>query len=61
MLIAINADGAPWEINIPVTPHLAEGMVVEDLLGGGGAVVEEGHLRKALIAPWQGAIFSPTA
>ena len=36
MLIAINADRAPWEINIPVTPHLAEGMVVEDLLGGGG-------------------------
>jgi neopullulanase len=61
MLIAINAEGSPWEINIPVTPHLAEGMIVEDLLGGGGAVVEEGHLRKALIAPWQGAVFSPTA
>lgn len=60
-LVAINAGGVPWDINIPVTPHLAEGMVVEDLLGGGGAVVEEGHLRKATIPPWQGAVFSPTA
>jgi len=60
-LVAINAGGTPWDVNIPVTPHLAEGMVVEDLLGGGGAVVEEGHLRKATIPPWQGAVFSPTA
>ena len=60
-LVAINAGGTPWEINIPVTPHLAEGMVVRDLLGDGGAVVEEGHLRKATIPPWQGAVFSPTA
>ena len=61
VLVAINAGGVPWDINIPVTPHLAEGMVVEDLLGGGGAIVEEGHLRKATIPPWQGAVFSPTA
>ena len=61
VLVAINAGGVPWDINIPVTPHLAEGMVVEDLLGGGGAIVEEGYLRKATIPPWQGAVFSPTA
>ncbi len=60
LLVAINAGGTPWEVNIPVTPHLAEGMVVEDLLGGGGAVVEEGNLRKVTIPPWQGAVFSPT-
>ena len=60
-LVAINAGGTPWAVNIPVTPYLAEGMVVEDLLGGDGAVVEEGHLRKVVIPPWQGAVFSPTA
>jgi glycosidase len=57
MLVAINAGGAPWELNIPVAPHLADGTVVADLLGGGGAAVEEGHLRKGTIPPWQGAVF----
>ncbi len=59
VLVAINAGGTPWELNMPVAPHLADGTVVEDLLGGGGAAVEEGHLHKGTIPPWQGAVFQP--
>jgi hypothetical protein len=33
--------------------------VFEDLLGGSGAVMEEGHLRKGSLLPWQGVIFKP--
>jgi len=57
MLIAINAGGYPWDLNIPVEAHFEDSVVLEDLLGGEGAVVEEGHLRKGTILPYQGAIF----
>ncbi|MCB2209440.1 glycoside hydrolase family 13 protein [bacterium] len=57
ILVAINVSGEPWDLNIPVTPHLSDGTVMEDLLDGDGAVVEEGHLRKGTIPPWQGAVF----
>ncbi len=59
MLIAINAGTMPWDLNIPIAQHLVDGTVLEDLLGGNGAVVEEGHLRKGMIPPWQGAVFRP--
>ena len=59
VLVAINAGGSPWALNIPVTPHLADGVVMVDLLGGVGAKVEDGHLRKATLMPWEGAIFKP--
>ncbi len=58
MLIAINAGSAPWDLNIPVGQHFSDGVVLEDLLGGNGAVVEEGHLRKGMIPPWTGAVFT---
>ena len=57
MLIAINAGDQPWDLNVPVGQHFTDGTVLEDLLGGNGAVVEEGHLRKGMIPPWQGAVF----
>jgi neopullulanase len=59
MLVAINAGAEPWDLNLPVGDHFKDGLEVEDLLGGGGAFVEEGHLRKGTIPPWQGAVFSP--
>lgn len=57
MLIAINAGSMPWDLNIPISQHFADGTVLEDLLGGNDVVVEEGHLRKGMIPPWQGAVF----
>ena len=59
MLVAINAGDAPWELNVPVGDYLEEGTVFADLLGGDGAVIEEGHLRKRTLPPWEGAIFKP--
>ncbi len=59
MLVAINAGGSPWELNIPLEGQLPDGARVEDLLGGDGAVVEEGHLRKVTLPPFEGAIFQP--
>ena len=57
MLIAFNADGGEWELNIPVREHFKDGVAFEDLLGGEGAIVEEGHLRRGRLGPWEGAIF----
>jgi cyclomaltodextrinase len=57
MLIAINAGSVPWDLNIPIAPHFEDGAILEDLLGGNSALVEEGHLRKGMIPPWQGAVF----
>jgi glycosidase len=59
MLVAINAGDAPWEINVPVKETLDDGTVLEDLLHGEGAIIEEGHLRKHTLPPWEGAIFKP--
>ena len=57
MVVAMNTGGNPWELNVPVGEYLPNGAVMEDLLSTDGAVVEEGHLRKRLLKPWQGAIF----
>ena len=59
MLIAFNADGGEWDLNLPLGEHFGEGVAFEDLLGGEGAVMEEGHLRKRQLRPWQGAVLSP--
>ncbi|MDY6874354.1 MAG: glycoside hydrolase family 13 protein [Chloroflexota bacterium] len=57
ILMAINVSGTPWDLDIPVKAHLSDGAVMKDLLGGDGAVVEEGRLRKGTVQPWQGAVF----
>ncbi len=57
MLIALNANGGHWDLNIPVEGHMPDGTQLEDLLGGGGAVIEDGHLRKRTLASWEGAVF----
>ncbi|MFW5713920.1 MAG: glycoside hydrolase family 13 protein [Brevefilum sp.] len=57
MLIAFNADGANWELNVPVDEHFEDDVRFEDLLGGDGAIVEDGHLRKGTLGPWAGAVF----
>ena len=59
MLIAFNAGGGDWALNIPVGEHFTDGAVFEDLLGGEGAVMEDGHLCKRQIRPWEGAILKP--
>ncbi len=59
MVIAFNAGDGEWDLNIPIGEHISEGMLLEDLLGGGDGRVEEGHLRKRTLKPWQGAIFKP--
>jgi alpha-glucosidase len=59
MLIAFNADGGDWGLDIPISEHFEDGLAFEDLLGGEGAVVEEGHLRKGRLRAWEGAIFQP--
>lgn len=58
LLVVINAGDNLSELNIPVRDYLKEGSVLRDLLGGEGAKVEEGHVRKASLQPWQGAIFN---
>ncbi|MDY6868733.1 MAG: alpha-amylase family glycosyl hydrolase [Chloroflexota bacterium] len=57
MLIALNANGGHWDLNIPVNGHMPAGTQLEDLLGGEGAVIEDGHLRKRALRPWEGAVF----
>jgi neopullulanase len=57
VVVAMNAGGSPWELNLPVGDYLPNGMVMEDLLSTDGAVVEGGYLRKRTLNPWQGAIF----
>jgi len=59
ILVAINAGDGEWDLNLPVDAHLEEGTVFEDLLGGEGAVIESGHLRKCVLPPHEGAIFKP--
>jgi len=59
MLIAFNAGGGDWELNVPVSDHFENGVSFEDLLGGEEAAVEEGQLRKRRIGPWEGVIFKP--
>jgi hypothetical protein len=59
MLILINAGDGSWDLNLPLADYFPDGTLFEDLLGGDGAVVEEGHLRKGTMPPWQGAIFKP--
>ncbi len=59
ILIAINAGGSPWSLNIPVGGHFANETLFEDLLGGDGGVVEDQHLRKITLPPYQGAILKP--
>jgi hypothetical protein len=57
VLIAFNADGFHWDLNVAVGEHFEDGTIFGDLLGGEGAVVEAGHLRMRQLAPWQGAVF----
>ncbi|MFN2305320.1 MAG: hypothetical protein ACK2TV_16440, partial [Anaerolineales bacterium] len=57
MLIAINAGETSWELNLPVSDQLADGTLFEDVLGGDGGLIEEGHFRKRTLSPWEGAIF----
>jgi len=57
MLIALNANGGHWDLNIPVEGHMPDGTQLEDLLGGGDAVIEDGHMRKRTLASWEGAVF----
>ena len=59
MLVAINTGDDPWEINVPVKDYLDDGTVLEDLLSKEGGIIEEGHLRKHTLPPWEGAIFKP--
>jgi len=56
LLVAFNADGEEWDLDVPVGEHFGEGAVFEDLLGGNGAVVQEGHLRKGHLGAWEGMI-----
>jgi neopullulanase len=59
MIMAINAGDSPWDLNLPLDGHVEDGLVLEDLLGGDGAVVEAGCLRKCTLPPHEGAIFKP--
>ncbi len=59
VLVVINASGSQWELNVPVDGHLPDGVILEDLLSGKQAVVEDGHLRKHTLPSWEGAIFKP--
>jgi len=59
LLVVLNAGDSLWDLNIPVESVLEDGLEMEDLLEGNGAIVEEGFLRKCTLSPWQGAIFQP--
>jgi neopullulanase len=61
ILIALNAGSGSWDLNLPVESHIADGILLEDLLGGDGAVVEDGQLRKRTLEPWEGAVFKPVS
>lgn len=56
LLVLLNAGDETWDFNIQVESYFKEGVMFEDLLGGQGAVVEEGHLRKSSLPGWQGAV-----
>jgi len=59
MLILINAGDGSWEFNLPINGHFPDGVTFDGLLGGDGAVIEDGHLRKGTLPPWQGEILKP--
>jgi len=61
LIVLFNASDSDWEVNIPVASHLNDGIHLEDLLGGEGALVEEGFLRKCTLPAWEGAILRPEA
>ncbi len=60
MLVALNAGSGSWALDVPVSDYFKDGILFQDLLGGEGAVIENGHLRKLSLKPWQGAILKPT-
>jgi len=60
MVVALNAGSSSWELDLPVSEHLPDGTVLVDLLGGGEAVIEEGHLSSRTLSPWEGAVFKPS-
>jgi neopullulanase len=59
IVVLINAGDDAWEINIPFDSTINEGTFFADLLGGDGALLEDGHLRKVKIPALQGAILKP--
>jgi len=61
MVVVFNAGEGTWDLNVAVPESFEDGTMLEDLLGGNGAVIEEGYLRKCALGPWQGAIFKPQA
>jgi len=61
MLVVFNAGDGNWDLNIPVSDHFENGTVLEDLLGGKDAYIEDGHVRKCILPPWEGAVFKPKA
>jgi hypothetical protein len=58
LLVLLNAGDEPG-ISTSRLELLQRGTVFEDLLGGQGAVIEEGHLRKVHLPAWQGASSNP--
>ena len=59
MLVAINAGDENWGLDIPTGDHIEDRTLLKDLIGGGEAVLKDGHLRDWNLAPWQGAVFKP--
>ncbi len=57
MLISLNAGWDNWELNIPVDNNFQDGIILEDLLGGGEGVIQDGFLRMRTLSPWEGAVF----
>lgn len=61
LLILINAGNKNLDYNVSLSGYFKEGVVFENLLGGDGAIVEQGHLRKGSLKPWSGAVLKPIA
>ncbi len=61
LLVLLNTGNSTWDLNVPVEKWFANAVEFEDLLGGEGAVIEEGHLRKGQLSPWQGAVLKPVS
>jgi len=61
LLVLLNTGNSTWDLNVPVEKWFANAVEFEDLLGGEGAVIEEGHLRKGQLPPWQGAVLKPVS
>jgi neopullulanase len=59
LFVLLNTGHSTWDFNVPVEKWFANAVEFEDLLGGEGAVIEEGHLRKGQLPPWQGAVLKP--